>query len=110
MGEWQVPERQGLVTPTPLLALMCPSSWEPSVDTALASCAAPNWSPPGCIFPGIDEPVSPKMQPEAELNSRRMTLQLINLPAATLLGRRGRAAGRAGLCAGPGLSRDSVRP
>lgn len=114
MGEWQVPEQAGSHHPHPsscahvsifLGALRGHCSGQP-----LASCAAPNWSPPGCIFSGIDEPVSPKMHPEAELNSRRMTLQLINLPAATLLGRRGRAAGRAGLCEGPGLSRDSARP
>lgn len=28
--------------------------------------------PPGCIFSGIDEPLSPETQPESELNSRRI--------------------------------------
>ena len=66
-----------LGTPPPLPLLMClPSQGERSKDTALASHGSARQllivHPPGCIFSSIDEPLSPRTQPEAELNSRRI--------------------------------------
>lgn len=55
--------------------------------------------PPGCIFLGIDEPVSSKMQPEAELNSRQIGPPPHQSACCCSAGeKRGRAGGRARLC------------
>lgn len=95
-GFWEPPP-----PPPPLPLLTClPSQGEWSEDTALASRGSARQllivHPPGCIFPRIDEPLSPRTQPEAELNSRR-----IGSPPHQSA--RGHSAGeeRAGMWAGP---------
>lgn len=97
-GFWGPPPRP---PPPPLLLLTClPSQGERSEDTALASHGSARQllivHPPGCIFSSIDEPLSPRTQPEAELNSRR-----IGSPPHQSA--RGHSAGeeRAGMWAGP---------
>lgn len=52
---------------------------------------------PSCIFSSIDEPVSPKIQPEAELNSRRIdSLGHLSAGSPSLGRREGRRLGRPG--------------
>lgn len=62
--------------------------------------------PPGCIFSGIDEPLSPKMQPESELNSRRIGCPPHQSACGHSAGRR--AGVWAGRCRSPGRSGLSV--